>query len=95
MDVVEQHFRSLDFKEAINKEKDIVLATKVTDWREPLGTVAILGDAWSTPHLQHVSLISRSVASRRYSLGSGNCCRQLCNSHLALQARSFHLSNAP
>jgi hypothetical protein len=47
MEVVEQHFKSLDFKEAIQKEKDIVRATKVTDWREPLGTVVIVSEVWS------------------------------------------------
>jgi hypothetical protein len=47
MEVVEQHFKSLDFKEAIRKEKDIVRATKVTDWREPLGTVLIVSEVSS------------------------------------------------
>jgi hypothetical protein len=76
MDVLEEHFKSLDFQDAIQKEKDIVKATKVTDWREPVGTVAILSENWSSSTLL-VMLMIRSLASCGVAARRSNLCWKL------------------
>jgi acyl-CoA reductase-like NAD-dependent aldehyde dehydrogenase len=47
LDVIEQHCESLNFEESIQKESEIAKGRQTTDWREPLGTVAIVCEAKS------------------------------------------------
>jgi hypothetical protein len=70
VEVLEQHFNRLNFKKSIQTEKQIPEAPPV-DWREPLGTVAIVSGTSSIPNLV-INLIDSSSQSLCVPLGVGH-----------------------
>jgi aldehyde dehydrogenase (NAD+) len=65
IDIVEKHYENLDFDAALLKEKNIARGVSATDWREPLGTVAIVCEARNPLNLA-VSPLAGAIAA-------GNC----------------------
>jgi acyl-CoA reductase-like NAD-dependent aldehyde dehydrogenase len=49
LDVIEQHYKSLNYEESMKKESEIAQGRKTTTWRQPFGTVAIVYEAKSIP----------------------------------------------
>jgi acyl-CoA reductase-like NAD-dependent aldehyde dehydrogenase len=76
IDIVEKHYENLDFDAALLKEKNIARGVSAADWRDPLGTVAIVCEArsiHSTNAMAKLDPLNLAVSPLAAAIAAGNC----------------------
>lgn len=76
IDIVKKHYENLDFDAALLKEKNIARGVSAPNWREPLGTVAIVCESQcihSINVMAKLDPVNLAVSPLAAAIAAGNC----------------------